>query len=797
SGQVRYMLDLPREARQTVLSGTPALVDVAVPAMIGGHHVGWARVGIGQKAAGEKLAEITRNGAVYALAAILIGSLIAWLMGRRLTDRLYAVQETIDKVRSGNRLTRSSLAGADEAAVIAREFNSMLDVLAERDTELRDSEERYRSLIRKVQAAIVLHDGQGRILDSNPLAQELLGLSPDQLLGKALIDPEWHFLREDGSVLPVAKYPASLVLSTRQPLRDHVTGISRPDRGDVAWVLINAEPEYDDTGEIALVIVSFVDITKRKRAEEDLAERVMLAELSAEIGYSLTKQGNLRSILNTCAEVLVRRLDVAFVRIWTLNADENVLELQASAGMYTSMDGSHSRVTVGKFKIGLIAEERKPHITNAVIGDPLVHDQEWAKREGMVAFAGYPLIIEDKLVGVMAMFSRKPLTDVTIKALAPVSNEITIGIERMRADEALHRLNRELRAISDCNLLLMRAEDEQALLNDICRIVCDEAGYRMAWVGYAENDNARTVRPVAWAGVEEGYLEQAGFTWADTERGRGPAGTAIRSGESACIQDFTTDPQVAPWRESALQRGCRSSIALPLKDEGANTFGILNIYSIKPNAFTPDEIRLLEELAGNLAFGIMVLRARIERRQAEEALREGEAFLNTLLNAIPIPVFYKDRDGRYLGFNRAYETFFGATRDQLIGKTVFDISPRELAESYRAKDTELFESGEVQQYESQVKNTYGVQRDVIFNKAVFTDSQGTVIGLIGAILDITERKRVEEEIRNLNEELEERVKRRTAELEAKIAEIERLNKVFIGREIRMVELKEKIRELGK
>jgi PAS domain S-box-containing protein len=140
-----------------------------------------------------------------------------------------------------------------------------------------------------------------------------------------------------------------------------------------------------------------------------------------------------------------------------------------------------------------------------------------------------------------------------------------------------------------------------------------------------------------------------------------------------------------------------------------------------------------------------------ERKQAEEALLEGEALLNTLLNAIPIPVFYKDRDGRYLGFNRAYETFFGATRDQLIGKTVFNISPRELAESYRAKDSELFESGGVQQYESQVKNTHGVLRDVIFNKAVYTDSQGTNIGLIGAILDITELKQAEEALRESEE----------------------------------------------
>ena len=133
-----------------------------------------------------------------------------------------------------------------------------------------------------------------------------------------------------------------------------------------------------------------------------------------------------------------------------------------------------------------------------------------------------------------------------------------------------------------------------------------------------------------------------------------------------------------------------------------------------------------------------------ERKQTEEMLRTSEKFLKTLLNAIPIPVFYKDRNGRYLGFNRAFETFFGETRDGLIGKTVFDINPPELAEIYHARDNELFESGGVQQYESQVENADGVLRDVIFNKALFFDSQKSVSGLIGTILDITEHKHAEQ-----------------------------------------------------
>lgn len=186
------------------------------------------------------------------------------------------------------------------------------------------------------------------------------------------------------------------------------------------------------------------EIEKRQRTQEELELRVMLAELSAEIGCNLTASGSLQNMLKLCSESLVRHLDVAFVRFWTLNAAENCLEMQASAGMYTHIDGSHSRVPVGKFKIGLIAEERKPHITNAVLGDPRVHDQEWAKRERMTAFAGHPLLIGDKLVGVMAMFSRNQLSNVTQQALESVSNEISIGIERKLNEEALEQLNEEL-----------------------------------------------------------------------------------------------------------------------------------------------------------------------------------------------------------------------------------------------------------------------------------------------------------------------------------------------------------------
>jgi len=147
----------------------------------------------------------------------------------------------------------------------------------------------------------------------------------------------------------------------------------------------------------------------------------------------------LKGMLHSCAGAMVRHLDAAFARIWTLSGDGCELELQASAGKYTHLDGPHSRIPVGQHKIGLIAQDRKPHFTNDAQNDYRVSDKDWARREDMIAFAGYPLVLEDRLVGVMGMFSQKPLTENTLEALSFASGTIAQGIERRRAEEALRR----------------------------------------------------------------------------------------------------------------------------------------------------------------------------------------------------------------------------------------------------------------------------------------------------------------------------------------------------------------------
>ena len=188
------------------------------------------------------------------------------------------------------------------------------------------------------------------------------------------------------------------------------------------------------------------------------------------------------------------------------------------------------------------------------------------------------------------------------------SNE---NISRFKlAEERLLRLNRDLLAALDCARAVLQATDEQKLLRDTCRIICNTAGYRMAWVGAVEHDEAKTVRPVAWSGVEDGYLASAAITWADTERGRGPTGTAARTGKTVVLDNYASDASGKPWRERAYQRGYRSSIAVPLTESSGAVSAVLTVYGSQPYVFTSSAVRLLEEVAEDLAAGISALRSR-------------------------------------------------------------------------------------------------------------------------------------------------------------------------------------------
>ena len=195
--------------------------------------------------------------------------------------------------------------------------------------------------------------------------------------------------------------------------------------------------------------------------------------------------------------------------------------------------------------------------------------------------------------------------------------------KRKQAEQALLRLNRSLQMLTSANQLLVHARDEQELLREICRIVIEDGDYRFAWVGYAEQDEERRVTPIAQAGFSQGYLDSLKISWADNEYGQGPTGTAIRTGQVSVIRDIHNDPRYRPWREAAIEQGYQSSIALPLRQE-QTVLGALNIYSPHPYAFDEEEVMLLQELADDIAYGILALRNRKNYRDSQRQLFQAQ-----------------------------------------------------------------------------------------------------------------------------------------------------------------------------
>jgi PAS domain S-box-containing protein len=212
-------------------------------------------------------------------------------------------------------------------------------------------------------------------------------------------------------------------------------------------------PDFDGNAQVRGFYSLMTDISAHKQVEEVLRqseaqfrEQAILSAFRADVDSALAQSASLPLILHRCAEAVVQHFNAAFARIWTVSQDQNVLELQASAGMYTRLDGTYSQVPLGSFKVGRIAQDRCPLLTNNVVDEPSI-DQEWAEREGMVAFAGYPILLDDQLIGVIAMFTRHPIPVSNFEALEFAAREIALGIKRKQAEIALQASEAELRAL--------------------------------------------------------------------------------------------------------------------------------------------------------------------------------------------------------------------------------------------------------------------------------------------------------------------------------------------------------------
>ncbi len=449
-----------------------------------------------------------------------------------------------------------------------------------------------------------------------------------------------------------------------------------------------------------------------------------LLEMQAEIGISLLNADSVPEMLGRCAESLVKHLDAAFARVWTLNALTKVLELRASAGLYTHLDGPHSRIPLGQYKIGMIAQNRLPHLTNNVVGDPSVHDQQWAKQEGMVAFAGYPLLVEDRLVGVLGMFSRRTLPGTTLIALGAVASAIALGIERKQSEERERQrtaeaiaANAKFRAVFDQTTVFAGILTTDGTVVEANRLCLDACGYRAEeilgrvfwetawWRNFPETqEKIRTATPQAAKGIP--FRAVLPYSWADgTERLVDFALFPIHDQEGEIIFLHPTGVDITDFKQSELQQ--------------------------KLNA---------------------------------------EKF-RAMADAMPQMVWTARADGFIDYYNQQWFDYTGLTLEETQGWGWKQTQHPEDVQRSVDKWIVSLANGEAFQNEMRFLRASDQTWRWHFTRAVpVRDEAGRVTQWIGTCTDIDDRKAAEEVLRTSREELESRVAERTAALRREVAE---------------------------
>ncbi|NWJ95001.1 MAG: PAS domain S-box protein [Chloroflexi bacterium] len=339
--------------------------------------------------------------------------------------------------------------------------------------------------------------------------------------------------------------------------------------------------------------------------------------------------------------------------------------------------------------------------------------------------------------------------DGTVEAVLNIARDV--GLSK-RVEEQFRRTTRALRVRSECTKLLVQSPSdttEAALMQQICHQIAEVGGYSLVWAGFVEQDEARMVRPIAYAGLGSGYVKNLKISWSeDNEFGRGPAGTAIQIGKPVPFHNILTAPDFAPWREEAIKYGFKAVLALPLTSEG-QAFGVLTFYADQIDSFDREETNLLEDLASDLAYRINSLRIQAERNRAAEEVNRWAHFFKHISLGVLIG---KNESLTVEMVNPAFAAMHGYTVEELIGQPISSLlSPEALPDLLKS-------SVIAQQQHHYIHETTAIRKDgslfpVLVDVTVVKELNGKSFYGITSVQDITERKQAEEALHKSQQQL--------------------------------------------
>ncbi|MCB9940642.1 MAG: PAS domain S-box protein [Planctomycetaceae bacterium] len=575
--------------------------------------------------------------------------------------------------------------------------------------QLRDEESRKSAILTAALDCVVTMDMAGRIVDFNAAAERTFGYSAADVQGLPLAEV---IIPEQFREQHIKGFRRYLETGASQILGQRIELTARRRDGSEFPVEVSIHATFTRAGR-PFFTGYLRDITARKQAEEVLNQRARLASLHASLAIELSGEAELEVILQRCCQHFVDQLDAAFARIWLYDEKESVLELTASAGVYTHLDGPHSRVALGDLKIGRIASQQKPLLTNDVFNDPNIGDPAWAKREGFVAFAGYPLVVENRVVGVVAMFARHELAATVFEQMVPMGDAIAQCIARKHSENRIYENEERLRE-QQSQLISVLAESEATKAK--LQVLFDQSMY---YAGVLDLNGVLT-------DINQTALVQCGYEsdevigkpfwqtpwWSGSQEVQGKLREAVR--RAAAGESYREE--LPYWLSDGTER-CTDFALTPATNENGDV-----IFLVPTGADITD------------------------RKAAEVELLDREAHLRRVINNQLGLVGVIDRNGVLLEVDDQSLSIAGLTRDDVIGKHFAECGwwtyDPTVVQQMRESMKSAF-AGERVRFDVPLYAAGNQRLMIDFMLAPVRDEHGTITHLIPSGVDISDRVEAE------------------------------------------------------